>query len=161
MLHIPSAASYFFLSSAMVFGNKYLLNAWNFNYPIALILMQTLITIAALYFVNNHAKIIVIKNIIISENFKDLKYQFLTALFYSLHSITALKALTGLNIPMYATFKRCTPLVNLFLSFYMFDNKAQVQSRKILINTSIVMMTIGAIIAGFGDLKFDLNSYCK
>ena len=94
------------------------------------------------------------------------KYQFLTALFYSLHSITALKALTGLNIPMYATFKRCTPIVNLGLSFVLFKtNSSGAKSgsgvNKMLINGSILFMTLGAIIAGFGDLKFDFNSYSK
>ncbi len=168
MLHISSAGSYFFLSSIMVFGNKYLLKTWNFNYPIALILAQTVLTIAVLYITNKYKKVIIINNLF---NFKhslktlidNYKYQFLTALFYSLHSITALMALTGLNIPMYATFKRCTPLANLCLSFFLFKNTSSgsVGDRKyqILINASIVSMTAGAIIAGFGDLKFNFNSY--
>jgi len=99
------------------------------------------------------------------EQLDSYKYQFLTALFYSLHSITALKALTGLNIPMYATFKRCTPLANLCLSFFLFEktSKKSDGDRKyhFLINASIISMTVGAIIAGFGDLKFDFNSYSK
>lgn len=66
---------------------------------------------------------------------------------------------------MYATFKRCGPLVNLLLSFVLFEQKksiskeAEVYKKKI--NVSIVCMTGGAILAGFGHLKFDLHAYCN
>lgn len=160
MLHIPSATSFFFLSSMMVFGNKYLLTIWGFDFPIILIFIQTIVTLFSLYLVNRRLNIIKINNIF-KEDFsiKNFKYQYLTALFYSLHTITALKALTGLNIPMYATFKRCGPLFNLMLSYVLFVKQDSNNAKKNIINLSIIMMTIGAIIAGFGDLKFDLKSY--
>ena len=162
MLHIPSAAAYCALSSVMVFLNKFLLNSYAFNYPIVLILLQTIITVCSLDAFNRYKRILNTKDVF--KNVQTLKYQILTALFFALHSITALNALAGLNIPMYATFKRCTPLVNLILSMFLFNKpKAANQSKqfnhKYLINISIVLMTFGAILAGIGDLKFDLNSY--
>jgi hypothetical protein len=104
MLHIPSAIVYFFLSSIMVFGNKYLINQWQFNYPIFLILTQILITLAGLLSINLKLNLFDTNDLF--SKVKSLRYQLLTALFFSLHSITALKSLVGLNIPMYATFKR-------------------------------------------------------
>lgn len=104
MLHIPSAVVYFILSSVMVFGNKYLLDTWNFNYPIFLIFVQIIVTVFFLASSNRFLNLFNTRDFF--KNIKSLKYQLLTALFYSLHSVTALKALVGLNIPMYATFKR-------------------------------------------------------
>lgn len=161
MLHIPSASIYFFLSSIMVFGNKYLINEWGFNYPVALISIQSILTLVSLYLISKYTSFIKIELFSIANSDK-LYYQFLTALFYSLHSITALTALSGLNIPIYATFKRCGPLVNLILSYIMFQKKSadkeatDIQKK---INLSIFFMTIGAITAGFGHLKFDPHSY--
>lgn len=162
MLHIPSAICYFFLSTIMVFGNKYLLNTWSFDYPITLILSQTLLTVFALYKAKNIFKI-KIENVFDSQHISSMKYQIFTALFYSLHSITALKALSGLNIPMYATFKRCAPLVNLIIQRFYFNkpnqNRQGGHATKILLNGSIILMTVGAVIAGLGDLTFDLKTY--
>lgn len=166
MLHIQSASVYFFLSSIMVFGNKYLLTTWEFDYPIALIVLQSLLTLTILHLFNEKFKLITLQNMFSRANIEEsLKYQFLTALFYSVHSITSLKALTGLNIPMYATFKRCGPLVNLLLSFVLFEQKKSISQEaevyKNKINMAIVCMTGGAILAGFGHLKFDLHAYCN
>lgn len=164
MLHIPSASVYFFLSSIMVFGNKYLLSTWEFDYPIALIILQSLLTLSMLHMFNDQFKLITVQSMFSKANIEQsLKYQFLTALFYSIHSITSLKALTGLNIPMYATFKRCGPLINLLLSYVLFEQKKSLskgaEEYKTKINIAIVFMTGGAILAGFGHLKFDLNAY--
>ena len=150
----------------MVFGNKYLLSTWEFDYPIALIILQSLLTLIILHWFNDQFKLITVGKMFSKSNIQEsLNYQFLTALFYSVHSITSLKALNGLNIPMYATFKRCGPIVNLLLSYMLFknDKPSSVEARayKTKINAAIVCMTAGAILAGFGHLKFDLNAYCK
>lgn len=50
------------------------------------------------------------------------KYQYLIVLFYCFHSVLSLKALSGLNIPMYVMFKRCVPLANLIISMFIFKN---------------------------------------
>ena len=158
MLHIESAICYGVLSSIMIFANKYLLDYWAFNYPIFLVLAQIFVTVL-IAFVYDKGLIYELNLNKIQEN----KYYFLIAFFYSLHSITALKALKGLNIPIYATFKRMNPLINLILSFFMF--KEQYNNKKAhshifnKVNLCILLMAIGVILAGMGDLKFDPFGY--
>ena len=164
MLHMPSAISFFCLSTFMVFANKYLLITWEFDYPITLILAQSILTVSSLCMAKKIVKINT-EITLLSRNFNLVKYQAFTALFYSLHSITALKALSGLNIPMYATLKRCAPLVNLIIQCLFFNKTNDYQDNnyktKFLLNGSIVIMTVGAVIAGFGSLTFDLKTYGK
>jgi solute carrier family 35 len=163
MLHIRSVVCYGFLSFSMVFINKFLLDKWKFDYPIFLILTQMLMNICVVLATKMREKKF---TEIIDSIKKNIKYEILVAIFYSLHAVTALKALKNMNIPMYTIFKRCTPIVNLMLSLYLHkhpvdgtlenvkNNKIQTQ-----INISIVAMTVGVLIAGYGDLGFSLSGY--
>jgi solute carrier family 35 protein len=95
-----------------------------------------------------------------SPAFKSLfSLRVLIALFYSLHSVLSLKALSGLNIPIYIMFKRCTPLANLILSIFVFKNAETRKKHSRNIILSILMMTFGVVLASVGDLEFDLYSY--
>jgi solute carrier family 35 protein len=89
----------------------------------------------------------------------EYKYHLLVVFFNCFHSVLALKALNGLNIAMYAMFKRCTPLVNLMISFFIFNNIKLDNEHSMKVIASILSITVGVIIAGLGDIAFDLNSY--
>lgn len=169
MLHLPSAIFYGSMSTVMVFSNKYLFSQWNFNSPIFLILVQMFSNLLLIFLFNYSPKIS--QNFKIDTNIKKL-FQFdyknkskvfnlriLIALFYSLHSVLSLKALSGLNIPIYIMFKRCTPFVNLVLSIFVFQNTETKKRHSKNIILSILMMTIGVVVASIGDLEFDLFSY--
>ena len=165
MLHIPSALFYGTMSIMMVFGNKYLLSNLHFNNPIFLILAEMILnivfilTLNHLVFKDSEQKI---NTNVLLEFFQkpaDFKYHLLVALFYCAHSVLSLKALNGLNIPMYVMFKRCTPLVNLFISYFVLKNFSLDSEHHKKIVLSVIMITIGVIIAGIGDLDPDLESY--
>ncbi|RNA12460.1 UDP-sugar transporter -like protein [Brachionus plicatilis] len=95
----------------------------------------------------------------IANNSKMFSLRILIAVFYSLHSVLSLKALSGLNIPIYIMFKRCTPFVNLVLSIFVFQNTETKKRHSKNIIISILMMTMGVVIASIGDLEFDFFSY--
>lgn len=178
MLHIPSALFYSLTSIIMVFGNKFLLNYWNFDCIIFLILTELILNVLCISFLNyrnGHG----IFNFQLKRD--HVKYQLLSAFFYCLHSVLSLKALNGLNIPVYTIFKRCTPLANLVLSCFLFNNQAKPDKRKPdetslespssnsieqrnkkhsrQITMAILAMTSGVVIAGLGDLNFEFYSY--
>ena len=195
MLHVPSALFYGFISTFMVFGNKYLLSSWHFRYPITLILLEMSLNMICISFYTNFKS--APKTFKTSQSNENLLtdsnksqnsisinmpveqpepessrrtkrlYHILTAVFYSAHSVTSLKALSSMNIPMYVIFKRMVPLVNLLLSFVLFTNNSsssnsashasRAHSRKIILSISI--MTLGVVIAGAGDIGFDLAAY--
>ncbi|CAF0859683.1 unnamed protein product [Brachionus calyciflorus] len=171
MLHFPSAIFYGAMSTIMVFSNKYLFSEWNFDCPIFLILVQMFSNLALIFTYNSidklshNLKIDTSLHKIInydSDNpvvTKLFNLRIFIGLFYSLHSVLSLKALSGLNIPIYIMFKRCTPLVNLILSIFVFKNTETKKRHSKNIIFSILMMTFGVIIASIGDIEFDLYSY--
>ena len=74
---------------------------------------------------------------------------------FAFHSILSLSALDGMNITMYAAIKRCVPFANLFMAVLVL--KKPPPSPGILL--SILMITLGCIIASAGDLQFELRAY--
>ncbi len=74
---------------------------------------------------------------------------------FALHSTLSLSALHGMNIPMYGAIKRCTPLVSLILSVTLLRKRRPSNS----IVTSILLITLGCLVAGAGDLEFDPHAY--
>lgn len=166
MLHLKSAIFYGLMSTIMVFSNKYLFSAWNFKSPIFLILIQMFTNITLIMWLNRSNFLIdtkietsISKLFDIKQNTSKFKLQLLIGLFYSLHSVLSLKALSGLNIPIYIVFKRCTTLINLIISVFVFKNfdTKKPNSKKIV--TSILCMTLGVLVAGIGDINFDFDSY--
>jgi hypothetical protein len=181
MLHLPSLILYCCVSIFMVFGNKYLLNVWRFDCILLLVLTENLtnytLTSLILYYKSSGTSPSANKHSNSNANFG---YELLSATFYCLNSILSLKALSGLNIPIYTIFKRCVPLASLVLSFFLFPKRgesletgsggtstAKTHSKRIVL--SICCMTLGVSIFDlffalskrkqFGYVKFDLIQY--
>ena len=159
MLHLPSATCYGILSSIIVFANKYLLDYWTFNYPVILALIQVILTIIVILLLKKD----LFAELYFHRIFENKIYLF-TAFFHSLYLITSLKALKGVNIPIYAAFKRCNPIFCIVVSFFMFKKKQPSyyeinSSKRVLNNIFISTLAFGVVLAGIGDLKFDSFSY--
>ncbi len=155
----------------MVFFNKNLMHVWSFNFPVFLILFEMALNIFGIL-VLKATRIIQVTSL---DRFKffflgrrhfqatllHFKYHIIVSIFYTLHSVTALKALNGLSVPMYIILKRCGPFINFLISLFMFKKKDNLVDKSFhkKINVSIFAMTGGVIIAGCGDLNFDFSSY--
>ncbi len=168
MLHIKSAAFYWLLSTIMVFLNKNLMNNWNFNYPLFLITTEMTLNTCSILVLNNlnlidFKSLNRLKKLYEIGEFREMifqyRYHFITSLFYCLHSVTALRALNGLSVPIYIILKRCGPFINLILSIFLFNKSNNSNESNTLhskINTSIFAMTGGVIIASKISKNFDL-----
>ncbi|KAF8783465.1 uncharacterized protein LOC129962669 isoform X5 [Argiope bruennichi] len=77
------------------------------------------------------------------------------SMFYALHSITALHALSGMSIPIYVAIKRCAPIVTLLLSIVLL--KKELPSKKIIL--AVILISSGCILAGLGDIELDIRAY--
>ncbi|CAL1543256.1 unnamed protein product [Lymnaea stagnalis] len=77
------------------------------------------------------------------------------AIFYGTNSVLALTALSHMNIAMYGVLKRCVPLSTMLLSLVIL--KTGLPNRVTMY--SVILLTVGCIIAGYGDLGFNLTAY--
>ncbi|CAB4063157.1 SLC35D [Lepeophtheirus salmonis] len=144
------AIFYGLMSLSMNFLNKVVVSSYSFNYPCFIMFSQTFLSLLILWF---GEKLSLIK---IKKYSQSAAYDFLLpSVSHALHSTLSLIALKGMNIPMYAALKRCTPLVNLFLSVHVLGKEWPSWS----IIGSIFSITIGCLIAGVGDYDFDIFTY--
>ncbi|GAQ91324.1 hypothetical protein KFL_007650040 [Klebsormidium nitens] len=73
---------------------------------------------------------------------------------YNANVAFALASLQTLNIPMYVTLKRLTPVVVLFFSFLRGKGRPSLQ-----VSSAVLLTVAGTLLAGFFDLSFDLAGY--
>jgi len=76
------------------------------------------------------------------------------ALLYSANVVFGLASLSKLNVPMYNTLKRMTPIVVIVMGV-MVDGKSPQRNIILAVSTT----SLGCIVAGAGDLSFDLYGY--
>lgn len=166
MLHLHSAASYWFTSTVMVFLNKNLMKSWSFNLPFFLVFAEMLFNTVSILTLSKAGLIQVksadrLKHFLKPRRFvstlKFFRYQIITSMFYWIHSVSALKALNGLSVPMYIILKRSGPFINFVISLFLFKKKrpqSMASTCQSKINLSIFAMTAGVIVAGKRTLTF-------
>nr|XP_042906162.1 UDP-galactose/UDP-glucose transporter 7 isoform X1 [Parasteatoda tepidariorum] len=147
---ISSAVLYGLCSFSMAFANKTVISVYKFNFPFFIMACQMILTIIFL----ESLKSFRVTNIPKYSLKLGLSFAW-PAFFYALHSVTALYALSGMSIPMYAAVKRCAPIITLILSVIIL--KKHLPSYRIV--TSVFLISVGCILAGLGDLQFDLQAY--
>lgn len=76
------------------------------------------------------------------------------AITFAVDVILGMIALQYVAIPMFTALRRLTTLFNVILQYVVFN---QLKSRSVLL--CIAMMVIGALVAGYGDLQYDLLGY--
>ena len=139
MGHLLAALAYGFMSVFMTFVNKTMLDTYKFDYPFFIMLSQMVFTVI-IFELLRLAGVIKLHSYTLARG----KSFFLPSLFYGLHSVLALSALTNMNIPMYSLMKRCTPFATLFLGVIVL-NKNLPSCRLVC---SVAMITGGCVIAG-------------
>ncbi|GAB6021554.1 hypothetical protein CHUAL_004152 [Chamberlinius hualienensis] len=145
-----AAVFYGVCSAGMAFANKAVISSYQFDFPFTILVLQMLFSIAVVQILR-FSSLVNIQG----YTFERGKTFLIPAICSGLHSCLSLIALKGMNIPMYGALKRCTPLVNLVLSVIVL--KKPFPSN--LVIYSIILITIGCLIAGFGDLSFDSAAY--
>ncbi|GIY52315.1 hypothetical protein CDAR_207791 [Caerostris darwini] len=147
---IGSAVLYGICSTSMAFANKTVITSYQFDFPFFIMACQMMLCIIFLEGLR-------IYNVVYIPKYSlKLGQSFLwPSVFYALHAISALYALGGMSIPMYVAVKRCAPIVTLILSVVIL--KKNVPSMKIIL--AVTLISFGCILAGFGDIEFEMRAY--
>ncbi|KAG8185711.1 hypothetical protein JTE90_000700 [Oedothorax gibbosus] len=147
---IGSAILYGVCSTSMAFTNKAILTSYKFHFPFFIMACQMILCVIFLEIL----RITQLSNIP-KYSLKSGKSFAWPSIFYALHSVTALHALGGMSIPMYAAIKRCAPIVTLILSVLLL--KKRVPNARIV--SSVILISVGCVVASLGDLEFDSKAY--
>lgn len=147
-----AAVLYGTCSVLIAFINKLLMTTYDFDYPVFIMMSQMLFTIIVLEILS--LPFIGVLNM--PRYTLDRGRMFaLPALFYGINSVLALSALSHMNIALYGVLKRCVPLVTMVLSLLIVKKG---WPSKLTI-CSVIFLTLGCIIAGYGDMKFSWLGY--
>ncbi|KAF8783464.1 uncharacterized protein LOC129962669 isoform X2 [Argiope bruennichi] len=150
MQSISSALLYGICSTSMAFINKLVMTSYKFDFPFLIMTCQMMFCIIFIEFLRmNSAFYIPRYSLKLGKSF------LWPSMFYALHSITALHALSGMSIPIYVAIKRCAPIVTLLLSIVLL--KKELPSKKIIL--AVILISSGCILAGLGDIELDIRAY--
>jgi len=140
---------YGFLSVSMIFCNKLVMNTFEFPYSNVMILMQMIFSVLVLDLLKSMGYVTYP-----GVQLRYIKKVLPIAVAYCMNVAVALAALRDLNVPMYNCLKRlATPTV--MVAEWLILKK--VPSTKVRIAVSLIVA--GAILAGAGDLDFDVSVY--
>ncbi len=146
---LPYIVVWIILSSSTIFFNKYILTSLNFHFPIFLTACHMLIASIATFLIRHTTGMMEsLKTTTISRSFY-LKNIAPIAIFFAASLVFSNKAYLYLSVSFIQMLKAVTPMVILILSFIAKLEKA---STKIV--TIISMVSIGVIIASYGEINF-------
>ncbi|XP_035277297.1 solute carrier family 35 member D3 [Anguilla anguilla] len=150
LLGISVAVAHGFFSGSLNILLKFLISTYNFNY---LTLIQCLTSTTAaltLEILRRLGKIdIPPYSLSLAKVFASV------CILSTLQSTLTLWSLRGLSLPMYVVFKRCLPLVTLSIGVCILKNGIP----SLGVTTAVLITTIGAALAGAGDLMGDPFGY--
>ncbi|KAK3789160.1 hypothetical protein RRG08_001553 [Elysia crispata] len=147
---IIAAIFYGTCSVSSAFVSKTLMDTLDFDFPVFIMVAQMIFTITTL-------ELLCVFGILELPAFtikRGLSFA-APAFFYGTNSVLALTALSHMNIAMYGVLKRCVPLSTMLLSFVIL--KKDPPNRQTM--ASVLLLTIGCVIAGYGDLGFNMTAY--
>ena len=146
---VAAAVFYGIVSGSMSFMNKIVLTTFDYRYPEVMMLSQVICTALVLE-IFRRADLVHIHSYSLERG----KKFFLPSICFALHTILALNALSDLSIPMYNVLRRLLPLSTLILGTFILSKNPSFQ-----LTCSIILVVIGCIIAGLGDLSFHIGGY--
>ncbi|KAB7506390.1 Solute carrier family 35 member D3 [Armadillidium nasatum] len=145
-----AAVFYALCSTSMAFLNKAVISSYDFNFPFFIMACQMTLSVVFLELMRLSGRIK-----IPPYTWKAAQGFLLPSFSYGLHATLSLIALRGMNIPMYTAVKRCTPLVNLIFAVVILRKPFP----SFALIASIFFITVGCVIAAYGDLTFDPYAY--
>ncbi|XP_070186766.1 uncharacterized protein [Littorina saxatilis] len=147
---IGAAAFYGVCSVSSAFVTKTLLDTLHFDFPVTIMVAQMLFTTCVLEALSFFDVIT-----LPSYTLKRGMSFFWPALFYGANAVLSLSALSHMNIAMYGVLKRCVPISTMVLSVAILGKGWP--SRWTMV--TVCLLSIGCIVAGYGDLTFNLLAY--
>ncbi|XP_046567448.1 UDP-galactose/UDP-glucose transporter 7-like [Haliotis rubra] len=145
-----AALFYGVCSVGTAFINKALMTSMKFDFPVFIMVVQMMFTIILLETLS-FCRVLDIPRYTLARAKKFVW----PAVFYGANAVLALTALAHMNIAMYGVMKRCVPISTMLLAVVIL--KKGFPSRLTLV--AVVMLSMGCVVAGYGDLFFHLNGY--
>lgn len=133
----------------ITFANKIVLTSYKFGSYQALALGQLVITILVLQ-IAKQAKVINLAGFSLTTAYKLTPL----AIFHFGNLLFGLGGTQSLSLPMFTVMRRFSVLTTMYGELLILK-----KSKPALIQTSIYLMIVGALIAAYDDLSFDLNGY--
>lgn len=148
--NIISALSYAASSVCILIFNKIVLSGYRFNFPIIMTFFHMVICVVLLALFRR------LRLLSYTSFDSALAYKALPlSLCFVGNIVIGMMALKLTNIPMFATLRRLTVLM-VIIHEYLLLRKRQ----SLVVVLAVVIMVLGSLIGGWGDLQFDLLGYC-
>lgn len=147
LMSVGASLLYGVVALVMGFVNKGILQLW--PYSNTLLTLQMAASVAIVY-TGKYLKVLHARPL----QFSSARSLFPVVFFYNANVAFALAGLQVLNIPIFNTLKRLTPVLVILGKFAMGDG---LPPKQVLF--SVATIVIGCIVAGLGDLSFDLVGY--
>ena len=126
-------------SLGMTLLNKSVLNLYAFNHPVFIVAAQMLFTVCSLEALRA-ARYVTLPRYTAARAGAFLA----PSVFYGVHSVVSLTALSGMNLPMYGVIKRCNPAVILMLGCLLLRRPPPGSATIV----AVLMITAGCLVAG-------------
>lgn len=146
---ILAALFYGLVSGSMSFVNKIVLTSYSYHFPNVMMLAQVVVTSVIL----EGGRLLGFSSML-KYTLERGRMFFIPSICFALHTTLALRALDYLSIPMYNVLRRLLPLSSLLFACCMLKKKPS-----IMVVTAVVLVVLGCIVAGFGDLEFSALAY--
>ncbi|XP_023547093.1 nucleotide-sugar uncharacterized transporter 3-like [Cucurbita pepo subsp. pepo] len=158
-----AAVSYMASAVLLLMFNKAALSSYRFPCVNVITLFQIICSCSLLYALR-HWKIISFTvndpegvgsgRSIILVPYKTLVQTLPLAISYLLYMLVTMESVRGINVPMYTTLRRTTVAFTMIAEYVLTG-----QTHSSFVVASVGMIILGAIVAGAGDLSFDIYAY--
>lgn len=148
-----AAAILFFCSSSLgaVFVNKACLTHFGFSFPLALMLIQSVLTVGVVHFL---MRALPGRFTLVHVAPADYSRLALPIVLCISNVAVGLSALTRVNIPMFSAFRRLTVLFVMTAEYFMLRKKHSAS-----VVAAVVVMSLGALVSALGDVTFTALGY--
>lgn len=148
LMRLGSLALYTVVAVAMNFVNKFTMQIYPLpNVVLVLQMIVTIMSVTPTLMTSKSSD----RTLFSLPRFKQL---FLIAFLYTSNTALALFGLKTLNVPMYSTLKRLTPMMVLLCKALW---TRTVPARSLCL--SVFLVVLGCVVAGYGDLSFNAMGY--
>jgi hypothetical protein len=146
---VGSAIFYAIGSFMITFANKIVLTSYRFHSYQALALGQLVITIIVLQLASR-VKLIQLSSFDLKTACKLAPIAF----FHFGNLLFGLGGTQSLSLPMFTVMRRFSVLMTMYGELYILK-----KHKSVIVQSSIYLMIVGAVIAAYDDLTFDINGY--
>lgn len=137
------------ISTTITFFNKAVLSYYKFPFPFTLTLAQIVFSIV-FSAVMKQLKLIDYADF----SFEMLRKMLLPGILFAVQVVTGLAALVTVNVPMFGVLRRFTTFL-VWIFELVFQHKRTPQQE----TASLIMMILGAVVAGLDDVTFEITGY--